>query len=155
MRAASSTCSPSTSGLSRSSSKKKVGGPDAPAKASGDLAATTTALRALAEPRGLTVLEPSEAADQNAFAVTKTFAEANSLTKLSDLKGFKGDLVLGGPAECPTRPFCQPGLEKTYGIEFSEFVSLDAGGPLTKTALKQGRVQVGLVFSSDGSLSAR
>jgi len=87
--------------------------------------------------------------------VTKAFAEANSLTKLSDLKGFEGDLALGGPAECPTRPFCQPGLEKTYGIEFSEFVSLDAGGPLTKTALKQGRVQVGLVFSSDGSLSAR
>lgn len=134
---------------------KKTGGPDAPAKASGDLAATMTALRALAEPRGLTVLEPSEAADQNAFAVTKAFAEANKLTKLSDLKGVEGDLVLGGPAECPTRPFCQPGLEKTYGIEFSEFVSLDAGGPLTKTALKQGRVQVGLVFSSDGSLSSR
>ena len=134
---------------------KKAGGPDAPAKASGDLAATTTALRGLAEPRGLTVLEPSEAADQNAFAVTKAFADANSLTKLSDLKGFKGDLVLGGPPECPTRPFCQPGLEKTYGIEFSEFVSLDAGGPLTKTALKQGRVQLGLVFSSDGSLSSR
>jgi len=134
---------------------KKAGGPDAPAKASGDLAATTTALRALAEPRGLTVLEPSEAADQNAFAVTKAFADANSLTKLSDLKGFEGDLVLGGPPECPTRPFCQPGLEKTYGIEFSEFVSLDAGGPLTKTALKQGRIQVGLVFSSDGSLSSR
>jgi len=134
---------------------KKEGGPDAPAKASGDLEATTTALRALAEPRGLTVLEPSEAADQNAFAVTKAFADANSLTKLSDLKGFEGDLVLGGPPECPTRPFCQPGLEKTSGITFSEFVSLDAGGPLTKTALKQGRVQVGLVFSSDGSLSAR
>ncbi len=132
---------------------KKAGGPDAAAVASGDLDATLAALRPLAEKTGLTVLEPSAAADQNAFAVTRTFAEANDLETLSDLAGYEGDLVLGGPAECPTRPFCQPGLEETYGLDFSSFVSLDAGGPLTKEALKQGRVQVGLVFSSDGSLS--
>ena len=77
------------------------------------------------------------------------------MTKLSDLKAYKGDLVLGGPPECPTRPFCKPGLEKTYGLTFSSFKALDAGGPLTKTALKKGEIQVGLVFSSDGSLSAR
>lgn len=128
-------------------------GPDAEAQASGDLEATTAALRELASSRGLTVLEPSPAADQNAFAVTREFAEANDLATLSDLADFEGDLVLGGPPECPTRPFCQPGLEETYGIEITEFVSLDAGGPLTKTALQQGRIQVGLVFSSDGSLS--
>jgi osmoprotectant transport system substrate-binding protein len=134
---------------------KKVNGPDAEAVASGDLDATVEALRGLAEPLGITVLEPSEAQDQNAFAVTKAFAEANDLTTLSDLADFEGELVLGGPPECPTRPFCQPGLEETYGIEFSEFVALDAGGPLTKTALRQGEIQVGLVFSSDGSLSSR
>ncbi len=134
---------------------KKANGPDAPAKATGDLDATVTALKPLAQARGLTVLTPAEAADQNAFAVTKEFAEANNLTTLSDLAGYEGELVLGGPAECPTRPFCQPGLEEKYGIEFASFVSLDAGGPLTKTALKQGRVQLGLVFSSDGSLTQR
>ncbi len=133
---------------------KKKNGPDAPALASGDLDATVAALTPLAEATGLTVLTPAKAQDQNAFAVTRTFAEAHDLTTLSDLEGFDGDLVLGGPPECPTRPFCQPGLEKTYGIEFSEFVALDAGGPLTKEALKQGKVQVGLVFSSDGSLSS-
>jgi len=110
-------------------------GPDAEAQASSDLGATTTALRELASSRGLTVLEPSPAADQNAFAVTRAFAEKNNLTTLSDLADVEGDIVLGGPPECPTRPFCQPGLEQTYGITFSEFVSLDAGGPLTKTAL--------------------
>ncbi|MCW2667032.1 MAG: Glycine/betaine transporter substrate-binding protein [Frankiales bacterium] len=134
---------------------KKANGPDAPAKASGDLQATLAALRPLAQARGLTVLTPSQAADQNAFAVTKTFAEAHELTTLSDLAGYQGELVLGGPPECPTRPFCQPGLEDTYGITFTSFLSLDAGGPLTKTALQQGRVQVGLVFSSDGSLTPR
>ncbi|MCU1672550.1 MAG: Glycine betaine/choline-binding protein of an ABC-type transport system [Frankiales bacterium] len=134
---------------------KKANGPNAPARATGDLTVTLAALRPLAEAKGLKVLDPAEAADQNAFAVTKAFAEANSLTKLSDLKAYKGDLVLGGPPECPTRPFCKPGLEKTYGLTFSNFKALDAGGPLTKTALKKGEIQVGLVFSSDGSLSAR
>ncbi|MFP5219829.1 MAG: glycine betaine ABC transporter substrate-binding protein [Actinomycetes bacterium] len=132
---------------------KQRNGPDAPALASGDLDATVEKLRPLAESFGLTVLEPSPAQDQNAFAVRRDFAEENDLRTLSDLADYEGELVLGGPPECPTRPFCQPGLEETYGIEFDGFVSLDAGGPLTKTALKQGRIQVGLVFSSDGSLS--
>jgi osmoprotectant transport system substrate-binding protein len=131
---------------------KKANGANATAKASSDLDATVAALKELATAKGLNVLIPSAAADQNAFAVTKNFADANKLTKLSDLKSVTTKLVLGGPAECPTRPFCQVGLEKTYGLTFAGFKSLDAGGPLTKAALKSGDVQVGLVFSSDGSL---
>ena len=131
---------------------KKANGASAPAKASGDLAATLRALRSLAGAKGLTVLEPAEAADQNAFAVTKAFAVDNGLAKLSDLKRYDGELVLGGPPECPMRPFCKPGLEQTYGLSFDGFVPLDAGGPLTKTALKTGKIQLGLIFSSDGSL---
>ena len=46
------------------------------------------------------------------------------------------------------RPFCALGLQKTYGITFKEIKKLDAGGPLTEAALKQGSIQVGLVFSS-------
>ncbi len=132
---------------------KKVNGPNPPAKASSDTDATVTALRALAEPRGLTVLEPAEAQDTNAFAVTKKFADKHNFKTLSDLAKYDGKLVLGGPAECPTRPFCKPGLEKTYGLKFSAFKSLDTGGPISKQALKQGKVQVALVFSSDSSLT--
>jgi osmoprotectant transport system substrate-binding protein len=133
---------------------KKVHGANAKALASSDLDATLTALKGLAGPRGLTVYTPAEADDKNAFAVTKKFATDNNLTKLSDLKNVKTPLTLGGPAECPTRPFCQLGLEKTYGVKFAGFKSLDAGGPLTKQALKDGTIQVGLVFSSDGSLGS-
>jgi osmoprotectant transport system substrate-binding protein len=133
---------------------KKANGPNAATLASGDLTATVTALRGLAEKKHLKVLEPAQAADQNAFAVTKNFAEDNNLHTLSDLKNYKGKLVLGGPPECPTRPFCELGLEKTYGLHFDGFVSLDSGGPLTKTALKQGKVQLGLVFSTDTSLES-
>ena len=58
-------------------------------------------------------------------------------------------LVLGGPPECPTRPFCQQGLETTYGITFKEFKPLDVAGPLTVEALKNGDVQVGMLLTSD------
>jgi osmoprotectant transport system substrate-binding protein len=133
---------------------KKVNGPNAKAKASNDLDATVAALKGLAGPRGLTVYTPAAADDKNAFAVTKKFAQDHHLSKLSDLKGVTSPLVLGGPPECPTRPFCQLGLEKTYGLKFAGFKSLDAGGPLTKQALLKGTVQVGLVFSSDGSLGS-
>ena len=62
-------------------------------------------------------------------------------------------LKLGGPPECPERPFCLLGLKDTYGLEFAEFVPLDAGGPLTVTALTGGQVDVGLLFTSDPAIA--
>ncbi|GAB3317041.1 hypothetical protein GCM10027451_34500 [Geodermatophilus aquaeductus] len=123
--------------------------------ASGDAQATRDALQPLADQVGLTFGTPSEAADQNAFAVTQEFADQLGVTTLSELADACGDgsLVLGGPAECPTRPFCQPGLEETYGLTFAEFREFDAGGPATKAAITQGEVSMGLVFSSDGALA--
>jgi glycine betaine/choline ABC-type transport system substrate-binding protein len=61
--------------------------------------------------------------------------------------------VLGGPPECPERPFCLLGLEETYGLEFKEFTPLDAGGPLTVQALTGGQIQVGLLFTSDPAIA--
>lgn len=132
---------------------KKVNGADAEAVASSDLDATVTALQTLGESVGLTFGAPAAAQDQNAFAVTTAFAEANDVTTLSELAAVCGGLVLGGPPECPERPFCEPGLEETYGLQFAEFTSLDAGGPLTKTALTTGQIAIGLVFSSDAALA--
>jgi osmoprotectant transport system substrate-binding protein len=62
-------------------------------------------------------------------------------------------LKLGGPPECPERPFCLLGLQDTYGLEFAEFVPLDVGGPLTVTALSGGQVDVGLLLTSDPAIS--
>jgi osmoprotectant transport system substrate-binding protein len=131
-------------------------GDDATAVASGDVEETLAALQPLAEEAGLTFGEPSDAVDQNAFAVTTEFAEQLGVTTLSELAEACGDgsLILGGPAECPERPFCQPGLEETYGLEFASFQEYgDTGGPLTKAAIQQGEVSMGLVFSSDGALA--
>jgi osmoprotectant transport system substrate-binding protein len=133
---------------------KAENGPTAEPVASGDLDATVEGLRGLGEQVGLVFGEPSPAADQNAFAVTTAFAEEHGVATLSELAETCGSgLVLGGPPECPERPFCQPGLEETYGLTFDSFSSLDPGGPLSKTALKQGKVSIALVFSSDAALA--
>jgi osmoprotectant transport system substrate-binding protein len=137
---------------------RQVNGPDATQDApvaSGDPQETLTGVQPLVEQVGLVLGEPSEAADQNAFAVTQAFADQVGVTTLSELADACGDgsLVLGGPTECPERPFCQPGLEETYGLQFAEFRELDSGGPLTKAAIQQGEVSIGLVFSSDGALA--
>jgi len=132
---------------------KEINGADAEPLASGDLDSTVTALRDLGTQKGLTFGEPSAAQDQNAFAVTTAFAEKYDVSTLSELaEACPGGVTLGAGPECPERAFCQPGLEETYGLNVTNFVNLDVGGPLTKSALLQGEIVLGLVFSSDGQL---
>jgi osmoprotectant transport system substrate-binding protein len=134
---------------------KAENGADAEAVASGDLDATVAELTTLGEQVGLVFGEPSAAQDQNAFAVTQAFADEYGVATLSELAETCGSgLVLAGPPECPERPFCQPGLEETYGLTFDSFSALDAGGPLSKTALKEGKVSLALIFSSDAALGS-
>jgi osmoprotectant transport system substrate-binding protein len=134
----------------------KANGANPPAKASGDIAKTTAALTELGAKYGLVFGTASKASDQNAFAVTKPVADQYGLKTLSDFaaKCSGTASVLAGPPECPQRPFCQPGLQSTYGITFGKFLQADAGGSQTKTALKTGNATLGLVFSSDSSLTA-
>jgi glycine betaine/choline ABC-type transport system substrate-binding protein len=63
-------------------------------------------------------------------------------------------LTLGGPAECPTRPYCILGLKSTYGVTFGSFKALDAGGPITVAALKAGTIDVALLFSTSSVIAA-
>ena len=131
---------------------KKANGANASAQASPDLTKTVAALTTLGTTAGLTFGKPAAAQDVNAFAVTKAFADKHHVTTLTELAATCSGIVLGGPPECPTRPFCQPGLTSKYGLRIADFKSLDPGGPLTKAALKKGEIALGLVFSSDGSL---
>ncbi len=66
-----------------------------------------------------------------------------------------GQLVLGGPPECATRQTCLLGLQSVYGLHFKDFKSLDAGGPLTVSALSNGQIQVARLFSSDPSIKTK
>lgn len=127
---------------------------NAAGEANGDATATTAKLNGHLQPLSLVALTPSSAVDQNAYAMTKANAQKYNATKLSDLASIGGQLVLGAGPECPTRPFCQPGLEKTYGIHFKDFKALDTDGPLTRAAFANNSIQVGLVFSSDADLNS-
>jgi osmoprotectant transport system substrate-binding protein len=113
-----------------------------------------TALTPLLDGKSLVALEQSPAEDKDGLAVTKETADQYSLAKVSDLKGKAGQLVIGGPPELETRPAGIPGLKKVYGIEdFKEFKALDAGGPLTVSALKKGDIDVGRVFTTQGVIA--
>jgi osmoprotectant transport system substrate-binding protein len=124
-------------------------------EATPDAKATVDKLNSRLSSKGIKALEPSSAIDANAFAVTKATADKYHLKKMSDLSSVAGNLTLGGPPECPTRPFCEAGLKKTYGLNFKAFKALDAGGPLSKGALEKGDVDVILIFSSDGAIAAK
>jgi osmoprotectant transport system substrate-binding protein len=126
-------------------------------KASTDPKATQTSLQTALNAKNLTVLDFAAATDQNGFVVTKDTQSKYNLKKLSDIASgsAQGQLVLGGPAECPTRPFCKVGLEGTYGIKFKDFKPLDAGGPLTVAALDGKAIDLGLLFTSDPTIVAK
>ena len=105
-------------------------------------------------PEGIEMFEISEAQDKDILAVTEETAAQYDLATISDLEPIASELILGGPAEWVTRVNGVVGLRDVYGLEFKEFVSLDAGGPLTMTALMNGQIQVADVFSTDPALTA-
>jgi osmoprotectant transport system substrate-binding protein len=110
------------------------------------------ALKSLLASHGATVLNPAPALDTDVFAVTHATADKYHLTTLSSVAPVAGQLVLGGPPECPQRPLCLLGLQSTYGLHFKSFTSLDEAGPITVSALKSGEVQIAELFSSDGNI---
>lgn len=107
-------------------------------------------LRAELDGEDIVVLEPSDAENRNSLVVTQETAEEYDLQTVSDLAPVAGELVMGGPPEYRERRIGLPGLEEVYGIEFAEFRDLDAGGPLTITALQQGDIDVGALFTTQG-----
>ncbi len=121
---------------------------DPQADASGEPEENAALLNGLLGEDDLELLEPSAANDTNALVVTPETADEHGLVTTSDLADVAGDLTLGGPPECPKRPFCIPGFKETYGIEFGEFKPLDVGGPLTVAALEEDKVDVALLFST-------
>lgn len=133
----------------------KVNGPKAAAQkpvASNDVESTVAALEKLAEQRGLTVLDAGEAVDQNAFAVTKEFAEKHDLTSLSDLGDAGLDVRLAAGDECVERPYCQPGLEKKYGISIESVDALGVGTTQAKQSVKNGTNDMVLTTTTDATL---
>ncbi|MGY9065719.1 ABC transporter substrate-binding protein [Streptomyces sp. CAS3] len=130
----------------------RIHGTDAKPVGSPDLDTTMDALRALAAPRGLTVLPPGRAVDQNAFAVSADYAREHRLKTLSDLgaSGLKVRLAAGD--ECVQRPYCAPGLRREYGIDVTGVDPKGVGTTPAKRAVQQGRDQMVLTTTTDATL---
>jgi osmoprotectant transport system substrate-binding protein len=116
-----------------------------------DPKATYALLRRRLASNGLTALHAAPAQDQNALAVTRATADRLGLHAISDLRGRAADLTLGGPPECPARPLCLLGLRRTYGLRFRNFVPF-GDTATTASALRDGAIDVGVLFSTDGTI---
>jgi osmoprotectant transport system substrate-binding protein len=117
-----------------------------------DVVRTHGALARALRSREVSALHSAPAQDANTFVVPRETAERYGLSSLSDLAAVSSQLIFGGPPECPSRPLCLIGLRERYGVEFEEFVPLDAGGPLTLEALERGVVDVALLFTTDPAI---
>jgi osmoprotectant transport system substrate-binding protein len=106
---------------------------------------------------GLTWLTPSAVNNTYALAVRKKHDATDGLDSLSDLAAAFRDgkkLTIAIDAEFSGRPDGLPGLQTTYDFKTSRanIRSMDAG--LTYQALRDGRVDIGLVFATDGRIKA-
>jgi len=104
-------------------------------------------------PAGTLVLEQAAAEDKDTLSVTQETATKHNLKSIEDLKPVAGQLVVGAGPEWAERYQGLKGLKEVYGVEFKEFKPLDAGGPLTLNALKDGDIDVGNIFSTDSGIA--
>jgi osmoprotectant transport system substrate-binding protein len=99
-------------------------------------------------------LTSAPAQDSNAFYVTRETAEREGLATLSDVTAVADRFTFGGPPECASRPLCLIGLEETYGITFDQVIKLDTGGPVTRQALRDGAIDIALLFTTDPAIDS-
>ncbi|MFI5756855.1 ABC transporter substrate-binding protein [Streptomyces sp. NPDC051569] len=130
----------------------KTNGAGAEPVGSPDRHATMRALRSLASARGLTVLAPGRAVDQNAYAVAASYAREHRLRTLSDLGRSGLPVRLAAGDECVQRPYCEPGLKKTYGIDVTGVDPKGVGTTPAKQAVQRGQDQLVLTTSTDATL---
>jgi osmoprotectant transport system substrate-binding protein len=101
-----------------------------------------------------TALAAAPAQDSDTITVTKATAQKYHLTSIGDLKSVARKLTFGAPAQFETRPDGIPALKSVYGVTFGTFTALSASGTVTVTALKNGTIDAGDIFSTDPSFAA-
>ncbi|MGO3078427.1 ABC transporter substrate-binding protein, partial [Corynebacterium casei] len=107
-----------------------------------------------AAPEGLNVLEQSPATDQDSYVITQEFAEEWGIENVEDLSKVTEPMTLGANSEAEDRPNGPKGLEETYGVEVGFAPIEDGGGPLTVKALRDGDVQLAIIYTADPSIES-
>jgi osmoprotectant transport system substrate-binding protein len=126
-----------------------------PGKQTGDPAANEAALQAVLTGKGggITVLNYSPAADQNAFVVRADTAAQFHLTKMSDLTAVQSQLKFGVATDCPTNPVCGPALKSAYGLDLSNATLLSACDTPMAQALLGKTIDVGELCSTQPDIA--
>ncbi|NLJ54066.1 MAG: ABC transporter substrate-binding protein [Intrasporangiaceae bacterium] len=101
-------------------------------------------------PDGLTVLEKSNAENNDSVAVTRETADEYGLTAIGDLADVAGEMTFAAPPEFQERPQGLPGLEETYGLTFQAFQPLR--GTALVQALVNGQVDAANIFTTDPAI---
>ena len=107
-----------------------------------------------AAPEGLNVLDQSPATDQDSYVITQEFADEWGIENVEDLSKVTDPMTLGANSEAESRPNGPKGLEETYGIEVGFAPIEDSGGPLTVKVLKDGDVQLAIIYTADPSIES-
>lgn len=107
-----------------------------------------------ASPEGLNILDQSPATDQDSYVITHEFADEWGIENVEDLSKVTDPMTLGANSEAESRPNGPKGLEETYGIEVGFAPIEDSGGPLTVKALKDGDVQLAIIYTADPSIES-
>jgi osmoprotectant transport system substrate-binding protein len=102
---------------------------------------------------GITVLNYSPAADQNAFVVTQATAKAFNLTAMSDLTAIQSQLKFGVATDCATNPVCSAALKSAYGLDVSNALPLSACDQPMVDALAAGTITVGELCSTQPDIA--
>lgn len=126
-------------------------GADAETIVTNDAAGSISAGQSLLDDAGITLLDPSEATDQNAFFVTQQYADDNGLTNLSDLEGTS--VILAAAPDCEGRGDCEGGLSKVYGIDITKILPLGFASDATYQSVLKDESQLGLTSTTDGTLA--
>jgi osmoprotectant transport system substrate-binding protein len=118
-----------------------------------DPAKSITAAAPLLKRAGITLLDPSPAADSNAFFVSKDYATQNNVSTLSDLKG--KSVVLAAAPDCKGRIDCEGGLASKYGITITKILPLGYASQQTYDSVIHGESQLGETSTTDGTLDSQ
>jgi len=123
--------------------------------ATGDPAQNQQALQTILAGKGggITVLNYSPAADQNAFVVTKDTSTKDNLTTLDQVAAITPALKFGVATDCSTNPVCAKALKDAYGIDVSNALPLSACDQPMVDALKAGTIDVGELCSTQPDIA--
>ena len=122
-------------------------------KQTGDPKNNQTELQNVLKPKGITVLDYSPAADQNAFVVRQETAQQFSLTKMSDVAAVQAQLKFGVATDCPTNPVCAKALKDAYGLDLAKAKLLSACDTPMVQALKGKTIDVGELCSTQPDIA--